>query len=373
MDLGAVESAFREAIERGVFPGAVVLVAKGERVLFEAAFGSRSLLPYRQPMELDNVFDLASLTKPVATTTAIMLLVQEKRVSLDEPIASYLPMVENRQQQAVTLRQLLTHCSGLPAWRPYYQDVREIERREKKEFIGTRAARNYVYDRVRNEALDSAPGGCSVYSDLGFILLGEIVETVSGQRLDQFCQERIFAPMKLPSTFFVALDGAGGPKNNNQKFVATQRCSWRGRVLCGEVDDDNAYAMGGVAGHAGLFSCVRDVDQFLRRFRNSYQGSESFLNAAIVREFLRRDGTIEGSTYGLGWDTPSEQNSSSGKYFSPTSVGHLGFTGTSIWWDLERDCHIILLSNRVHPTRENDKIKIFRPYIHDLIMEKLLR
>jgi CubicO group peptidase (beta-lactamase class C family) len=368
MDFGTVESAFREAIERGVFPGAVVLVAKGGRIVFSAAFGSRSLVPHPQPMELENVFDLASLTKPMATTTAIMLLVQQKRLSLDDPITKCLPRLEEGDKQAITLRQLLAHCSGLPAWRPYYQDVREIEKREKKEFVATRAARNYVYDRVRNEGLDSVPGTCGIYSDLGFILLGEIVETVSGQRLDHFCQEVIFAPMKLQSTFFVALNDQ---QKKSQKFVPTQRCPWRGRVLCGEVDDDNAYVMGGIAGHAGLFSCVQDIHHFLLCLRDCYRGSDSFLDAAIVREFWCRDRAVEDWTYALGWDTPSTQNSSSGEYFSLTSVGHLGFTGTSIWWDLERDCYIVLLTNRIYPTRENDKIRAFRPFIHDLIMERL--
>ncbi|MGH7845714.1 MAG: serine hydrolase domain-containing protein [Candidatus Binatia bacterium] len=358
----------REAIERGVFPGAVVLVAKGGRIVFAAAFGSRSLLRHRQPMELDNVFDLASLTKPLATTTAIMLLVQQKRLSLDEPITRYLPCLEEGDKQAITLRQVLAHCSGLPAWRPYYQDVLEMEEREKKEFVATLAARNYVYDRVRNEGLDSVPGTRGIYSDLGFILLGEIVETVSGQRLDHFCQEVIFAPIKLQSTFFVALNDQ---QKKSQKFVPTQRCPWRGRVLCGEVDDDNAYVMEGVAGHAGLFSCVKDIHHFLLYLRDCYRGSGSFLDAAIVREFLCRDRAVEGWTYALGWDTPSAHNSSSGKYFSPSSVGHLGFTGTSVWWDLERDCYIVLLTNRIHPTRENDKIRAFRPFIHDLIMERL--
>jgi CubicO group peptidase (beta-lactamase class C family) len=321
-------------------------------------------------MAVDDVFDVASLTKPLATAAAVMFLVQHKKLSLDEPIARFLPAAK-LEQRVITPRQLLAHCSGLPAWRSYYKDVIQIEQRHQNGFLGSRQARQYVYGRVREEKLEADPGTRGVYSDLGFILLGEIIETVSGEPLDRFCQEKIFAPMKLKSTFFVDSGSKTDLPKNNPRFVPTERCPWRGRIICGEVHDDNAYAMGGVAGHAGLFSCAQDIHNFLVCLRDCRRGRQIFLDAAIVREFLRRDDTVKGWTYGLGWDTPSAQNSSSGKYFSPTSVGHLGFTGTSIWWDLERDCHVVLLSNRIHPTRANDKIRAFRPYLHDLIMERL--
>jgi CubicO group peptidase (beta-lactamase class C family) len=179
--------------------------------------------------------------------------------------------------------------------------------------------------------------------------------------------------MNLRSTFFVDPKIKMKSRARDNKFVSTQRCSWRGRILRGEVDDENAYAMGGVAGHAGLFSCARDIHRFVCGLRDCYWGRRGFLDSGVVREFFRRDRAVDNWTYALGWDTPSKLGSSSGKYFSAASVGHLGFTGTSIWWDLERDCHAILLSNRVHPTRENSKIRAFRPYVHDLIMERLVR
>jgi CubicO group peptidase (beta-lactamase class C family) len=154
-------------------------------------------------------------------------------------------------------------------------------------------------------------------------------------------------------------------------IAPTEDCPWRKKVLCGEVHDDNAYAVGGVAGHAGLFSSVRDIHQLLACLNGCHRGKNTFLPQALIQEFLSRDESVKNSTYALGWDTPSENKSSSGKYFSLHSVGHLGFTGTSIWWDLEKNCHVVLLSNRVHPTRKNEKIREFRPYIHDLIMKTL--
>jgi len=248
-----------------------------------------------------------------------------------------------------------------------------MERAGIKGFVGSRDAKKYVFERVLDEPLVSAPGTQGVYSDLGFILLGEIVELVGGCALDQYCDKNIFGPLELELTFFVDLSADRLSRGTGTIFVPTQKCPWRKEILRGEVDDDNAYAMGGVAGHAGLFSSLHDVHKFLVRLRDCYLGKDGFLKAQVVREFLARDTAVEEWTRALGWDTPSAESSSSGRFFSPTAVGHLGFTGTSIWWDLEQDCHVILLSNRVHPTRNNDRIRAFRPYIHDLIMERLLQ
>jgi CubicO group peptidase (beta-lactamase class C family) len=154
-------------------------------------------------------------------------------------------------------------------------------------------------------------------------------------------------------------------------IAPTENCPWRKKVLCGEVHDDNAYAMGGVSGHAGLFSSVRDIHAFVSRLDQCRRSKDSFLPQPLVEEFLTKDQTVSQSTFALGWDTPTPGQSSSGNLFSPRSVGHLGFTGCSIWWDLEKNCHVVLMTNRVHPTRKNDKIKEFRPLIHDLIMKAL--
>jgi CubicO group peptidase (beta-lactamase class C family) len=368
-----VEDAFQEAVAQGVFPGAVVLVSKGGEIVFERAFGHRSLVPQQTPMELGTIFDLASLTKPLATTTAVMLLVREKKIHLEDRVTRFFQNFGVFGKTHVTFRHLLAHCSGLPAWKPYYEDIVKGERGGKINFVASRAAKSYVFEQIHRERPVGPPGKQSLYSDLGFMLLGEVVEEISGWSLDRYCQDRIFKPVGLRSTSFVDLTQLRTRRLQpvREMIAPTEDCPWRKKILCGEVHDDNAYAMGGVAGHAGLFSSARDIHLFLMRLRNCYRGEDPFLPAALVREFLTRDDTVEGSNYALGWDTPSSDNSSSGSYFSPQSVGHLGFTGTSVWWDLERDCHVVLLCNRIHPSRSSDKMKAFRPHIHDLIMKSL--
>ena len=370
-----VEDAFKEAVGQGVFPGAVALVSKGDEIVFESAFGFRSLVPEKTPMQSDTIFDLASLTKPLATTPAVMLLVREKKIRLDDRVTRFFPNFGVFGKTHVTFRHLLAHCSGLPAWKSYYEDIVKGEKKGRINFVASRAAKNYVFEQIHREKAVSPPGTQSLYSDLGYILLGEVVEEISGWSLDRYCQDKIFKPMGLRSTSFIDLTQIRTRRLQpvREMIAPTEECPWRKRVLCGEVHDDNAYAMGGVAGHAGLFSNARDIHRFLIRLRKCLAGDDPLLPAPLVQEFLARDETVKGSTYTLGWDTPSAENSSSGSYFSPTSVGHLGFTGTSIWWDLEKDCHIILLTNRVHPSRSSDKIKTFRPYIHDLIMKTVLQ
>ncbi|MGH7767033.1 MAG: serine hydrolase domain-containing protein [Candidatus Binatia bacterium] len=370
-----VEDAFKEAVGQGVFPGAVVVVGKGAEIVFEGAFGFRSLVPGKTPMQPDTIFDLASLTKPLATTPAVMLLVREKKVRLDDRVTRFFPNFGVLGKMYVTFRHLLAHSAGLPAWKAYYEDIVRDQKKGKVNFVASRAAKHYVFEEIHREKALTAPGTQSLYSDLGYMLLGEVVEEVTGWSLDRYCQEKIFKPMGLRSTSFIDLTQIRARRLQPvQEVIApTEECPWRKRILCGEVHDDNAYAMGGVAGHAGLFSNARDIHRFLIRFRKCLAGDDSLLPAPLVQEFLTRDETVKGSTFALGWDTPSAESSSSGSCFSPNSVGHLGFTGTSIWWDLAKDCHVILLTNRVHPSRNNDKIKAFRPHIHDLIMKTLLQ
>jgi CubicO group peptidase (beta-lactamase class C family) len=232
-----------------------------------------------------------------------------------------------------------------------------------------------VFERIHRERLVAPPGTRSLYSDLGFILLGEVVEEIGGCTLDRYCQDKIFRPLMLHTMSFIDLTllRARRPQPAPEMIAPTENCAWRRKILWGEVHDDNAYAMGGVAGHAGLFSSALDIHRFLNQIRRCHEGEGTFLSRRVVQEFLTRDETVQEATCALGWDTPSSEHSSSGSCFSPHSVGHLGFTGTSLWWDLDNDCHVILLSNRVHPSRDNDKIKGFRPFIHDLIMRTLLQ
>ncbi|HKA56635.1 MAG TPA: serine hydrolase domain-containing protein [Candidatus Binatia bacterium] len=375
MDFSAVDQHLTEAVEQGVFPGAVVLVNHAGTVLYRRASGCRRLEPDRRPLSEETVFDLASLTKPLATTLAVMLLVQEKKLRLDDRVERIFPNFGVHGKTEITFRHLLCHSSGLPAWRPYYREILALEAGGKKVgFVGTRSAKEFVYTQLQREKLEVPPGQRAVYSDLGFMLLGAAVEAVSGLELDQYCWGKIFHPLGLRSTSFINLEIVRRRRLQPivEKFAPTERCPWRRRVLCAEVHDDNAYAMGGVAGHAGLFSTADDIDRLVNCLIACYRGEGTFLPSAAVREFWTRDGRVAGSTWALGWDTPSPQHSSAGELFSPRSVGHLGFTGTSLWVDLDHQVHVIVLSNRVHPRRDNDKIQAFRPALHDAVMRVVL-
>jgi CubicO group peptidase (beta-lactamase class C family) len=292
---------------------------------------------------------------------------------LEDRVTRFLPNFGVYGKGTVSLRHLLAHCGGLAAWRPFHRDIVREERQGRPNFVATRGAKEFVYEQIHRERPEYAAGTRSVYSDLGFIVLGELVETLGHMPLDRFCQERIFRPLGLRSMAFVDLSLVRLHRMTPavDMIAPTERCPWRKRVLCGEVHDDNAYAMGGVAGHAGLFGSAIDVDGLIGRLRACYRGEDSFVPTEIVREFWTRDDTVRDSTWALGWDTPSTAGSSAGRHFGPRSVGHLGFTGTSVWVDLERDVHVILLTNRVHPSRDNERIREIRPRVHDVAMEAL--
>jgi CubicO group peptidase (beta-lactamase class C family) len=373
MDFQSVESAFQRAVTEGVFPGAVVLVGHEDRLVYERAFGCRSLEPREAGMEIDTIFDLASLTKPVATTTAFMLLVKEKKLRIDDLITRVIPMFGVLGKNLTTFRHLLNHSSGLPAWKGYFEEIIRNEKRGRLHFVSSRAAKTYVYEQIYREKPLSAPGARCLYSDLGFMILGEAIEVLTGNTLDRFCQDKIFKPLGLRATGFVDLTQLRTRRLQpvEEMIAPTENCPWRKKILCGEVHDDNAYAMGGVAGHAGLFSSGRDVHQFVLRMGECLRGKSDFLPQALVQEFFKKGETPGQGNFALGWDTPAADGSASGRLFSSRSVGHLGFTGCSLWWDLEKNCHVILLTNRVHPSRKNEKIKEFRPFIHDEIMKAL--
>jgi len=373
VEFAALGREIEAAIEAGAFPGAVILVSRAGRVLYHAAFGSRSLEPERTPMRPDTTFDLSSLTKPLATTTAFMVLLKERKVQLDDRVTRFFQNFGVHGKTHVTFRDLLAHRSGLAAWRPYHREILRLERRGRPGFVGSRGAKEFVYEQIHRERPEYETGTRGVYSDLGFMLLGELIELVSRMSLDRFCNERVFAPLGLRSMTFFDLSLARTRRlaRSIDQIAPTERCAWRRRVLCGEVHDDNAYAMGGVAGHAGLFANAADVDALAGRLRACYRGEEGFVPQEIVREFWTRDGRVVDSTWALGWDTPSPTGSSAGSRIARRAVGHLGFTGTSLWTDLERDAQVVLLTNRIHPRRDNERIREIRPRVHDAAMEAL--
>lgn len=371
MNWDRVESEIEEAIRRGAFPGAVLLVSRSGEVAYHRAFGSRSLEPERTPMHPDTIFDLSSLTKPLATAAAFLLLVAEQRVRVDDRVTRFFPDFGVHGKTHVEFRHLLGHSSGLPAWRPYFREIQKVERRGRPNFVATNGARQYVYEQIHRERAEYPTGSRALYSDLGFIILGELVEVISAMSLDRFCYDHVFKRLHLRSTSFIDLQAMRLQKLEpvTEMLAPTERCPWRKRVLCGEVHDDNAYAMGGVAGHAGLFSSAPEVHALVNLWWSGYRGDSALFPTELVRRFWTRDRSVPGSTWALGWDTPAAKGSQAGSRFSEHTVGHLGFSGTSVWLDLERHIHVILLTNRVHPSRDNNRIRDVRPHIHDLVME----
>lgn len=347
------------------FPGIFLLFAKKGDIRYKRAVGFASLAPYESRLTEDTLFDIASLTKVMATTSALIMLVKEKSIRQEDRASCFVPSLEEHGKGAITIRHLLCHSSGLPAWRPFYQKINK-----GKDFTPDLKTKDKVYELVHQEPLIYPVGEDSKYSDLGFILLQEIVEKVTETTLDRFCDEKIFKLLDMKKTFFVPLPGTGKKK---EKFAATEDCPWRKRVLRGEVHDDNAYAMGGVAGHAGLFATGEDIYIFAKEVLDTLKGKGRLFPGNILKEFVKREGSVDGSTRALGWDTPSKVFSTSGKYFSEKAIGHTGFTGVSLWIDIKREIIIVLLSNRVHPSRENETFNRFRPYIHDIVMEELLK
>ncbi len=344
-------------LDRGVanhsFPGGVLAVGYQNQLALHP-FGRLTYSDQSPVVRDDTLYDLASLTKPVVTATAVMLLAEAKRIDLDAPVSHYLPEFasgpDSPRRREVTVRQLLLHTSGLPAHREYY-----VNSKNKSELL------SHIYA----EPLTAAPGARVEYSDLGFILLGEIVERVSGQSLDSFAAQNIFKPLGMSHSQF------NPPANLRASIAPTEENpAYRHRPLQGEVDDDNAWAMGGVAGHAGLFSTAGDLAIFAQMMLNAgVYGDQRLLARATIQEFTRRQ-NFAGDARTLGWDVPT-QPSSSGRYFSADSYGHTGYTGTSIWIDPQRQLFVILLTNRVHPAATNEKIRDVRPALHDAVIESL--
>ncbi|MBI2082528.1 MAG: beta-lactamase family protein [Deltaproteobacteria bacterium] len=354
------EEEISKAIEEGVFPGASLLVARGDEVLYRNFFGYATLLPQKELLTEKTRFDIASLTKPVATAALAFFFLKEKRLSLDTPIVKQLKGLEGEDKAKMTLRHLLKHTSGLPAWKPYSEELKK----EKPEFFGRREAKAIYLDKISQESLERPVAYQRIYSDLGFILLGIYLEKISDTPLDRLFKQQIADPLGLEQTSYLPNDQ---PPENRDLFAATEDSTLRGRLIRGEVHDDNAYALGGVAGHAGLFSHIDDLHRLLVEWKKGYAGKSELFPRDLVDEFIAAKVKVK-----LGWDTPSESQSQAGTAFSGNTIGHLGYTGCSFWMDLEQGFHVIFLTNRVHPTSKNEKIKEFRPLLHDLIYKELI-
>lgn len=365
-----LENAFSRALEDKTFSGASLLVATPERIVIETLFGRERA--GGRPVVAHTWFDLASLTKPLVSASLCIVALGRDKFALDDPLSLFFPPgAIPPGKRSITVRQLLNHCSGLPAYKPWYHELIHLP-------PGRRSAA--VLSMILETPLLSAPGQASCYSDLGFLLLGFLLENVFESSLDELASNLLFRPNGITELSFLRLRSGldptarpGRPTDKGLRFAATEECPWRKRLMQGEVHDENAFCLDGVAGHAGLFGTARGVYSLISSLWKTYRAIDHVTSWPMehMRDFWTRQELVEGSTWALGFDTPSIIGSSAGNRFSSRSVGHLGFTGTSFWLDLEREILVILLTNRVHPTREHERMKVFRPLVHNLVMETI--
>jgi len=328
-----LDSLIDVALAERVAPGAALAVGRYGRLVHIKGYGRLDTAQASAPVDENSMYDMASLTKVIATTTAAMILEEQGLLDLDRTVASYVPEFSAPDKAGITVRMIVTHRGGLEAFAALY-----------REFKG----REQYLAQINTRPLKSLPGTGTVYSDWDLILLQTVIERLTGMTLDRFVAERVFTPLGMTSTMF-------NPDSASywERVAPTEIDSARGGLVRGKVHDENANAMGGVAGHAGLFSSARDLTLFAQMLLNGgeYNRVRIVKPATLARWTAPQSRT---SSRALGWDTPSK-NSSAGNYFSPRSFGHTGFTGTSIWIDPERGLFVVLLTNRVNPNRDNQR------------------
>ena len=345
------------SVRERVFPGAACGVLHRGEVVLQSAVGRFTYQDDSRPVQPDTVFDLASVTKVLATTAAAMLLYDRGILKLQTRLGDILPGFVigsgGTGKKDVTLGMLLAHSSGLPGYAPLYERAH---------------APNELLRDALQLPLTAAPGERAEYSDIGFILLGKAIEVLSGDFLSRLCARQLFAPLGLDATGYCpteALHPLIPPTEDDRVF--------RKKIIQGEVHDENCWALGGCAGHAGVFSNVQDVLTFARCIlsNGALPDGRQLFKPSTIDHFATRQPAPSGSSRALGWDTPSNP-SSSGSHFSQRSIGHLGYTGTSLWIDRDRDLAVVLLTNRTWPTRENKAIQQLRPRFHDAVLSALL-
>jgi CubicO group peptidase (beta-lactamase class C family) len=349
--LARLDAALVDALADGAAPGAALAVGRSDGLVRLRGYGRLDHADNAATVDATTLYDLASLTKVVGTTTALMILVDEGRLELDDRVVEHLPDWDrgDRRKRRVTVRDLLLHRGGFTPFRRWFFELE-----------GKQAYRDAIYD----EALETDPGGESVYSDIGVMTLGLLIEAVTDTTLDAFLEQRVFRPLGMHDTGFL-------PDPELLPRIAPTEVDtvWRHQHVRGRVHDENADAMGGVAGHAGLFSTARDLAVFAHFMLRAGRGPEPLVSAETLATFTGRH--APSSSRALGWDTP-EGRSSAGDFFGPRAFGHTGYTGTSIWIDPDLDLFVVLLTNRVNPTRENSRHVPLRRDVHDLAAQAVL-
>ena len=338
----------QKEIDQKHIPGAVIQINHKGEIIFEEALGWRMDYEEKQEsMQMDTVFDLASLTKVVATLPSKLKLLDEGEVGLNDKVSHFIPEFSVNNKSEITLLQLLTHTSGLKSHRRFYQE--SISKEE-------------VFEEIYKETLEYEPGTKVIYSDLGFMLLSEIIEIVTSSKFEKFVTKEIFKPLEMNETAFL-------PKFSTDRYAATEFDSSLNTYKLGVVHDENANALGGVSGHAGLFSTLSDLNHYVSMQENEgiFKGKR-ILSENVIQLSKKSLTTSLNERRGLGWQLKTDSETSCGDYFSEKSFGHTGFTGTSIWFDPTVDLSVILLKNRVHYGRESHILRL-RPRLHNIIRQ----
>lgn len=357
-----LENLVNSGITNKYFPGAQLLIGTPDKIILEKNFGRYTYDSDAQAVTNESIFDLASVTKVIATTTAIMQLYDNNRLNINDNVSLYIPEFATQEKGDIKIVNLLLHNSGLKAWIPFYKTCTTREQ-----------ALNVLY----NTPLDNPVGSKFVYSDLNAVLLGLIVEKITGTGLDEYCRTNIFFPMGMDNTTFLPDD-----RMKNMALPTENDTYWRKKLLQGEVHDETAAIMGGVSGNAGLFSNAEDLYKFMKimlsrsKFYNAHSRGlteETLASTDVIQLFTKKWETASyNNLRALGWDTkpePTSYRAPCGEKFSDNSFGHTGYTGTSVWADADKNLIVIFLTNRVYPSRENNGIREIRPEIHNMAVD----
>ncbi len=368
----AVTALLRQGVADGTFPCAALFAARLGGGAFAAHVGRLTYAAEAPPLTPAARFDLASLTKPLGAVTVAMRGVAAGWLDLRTPVAAVLADFSTPPWHTVTLAHLLQHASGLVDWRPYFRDFRTAAPPAPP---GGAAARDFFRQRLAAEPLVRVPGSSSLYSDLGFLVLGLALEALGGLPLPALVAREVAGPLGLGAAEFgyraTASWAPEQPPEAPETVVPTECCAWRGGLVHGVVHDENAHALGGVAPHAGLFATLGAVGRWAEALLEAALGRRpAFLPAPVVNAFFDA-APLPGATWHLGFDGTNPAGSAGGRRLSPDAVGHLGFTGTSVWLDRRAELGVVLLTNRVHPTRDNWRIRDFRPRLHDAVVGAL--
>lgn len=373
MSVPDLDRCLQTGIYEKTYSAAACVASVGRNVFHRGVYGNPSTPPPVRKVGMDVLFDLGALSKPLGAGLAALWLTSKNRIDLNASVGKTIPELRNERFAKITIDMLLDHTSGLPAARSFWQDLadEESKRHESARLLGTDKALPWFKQRLADTVLEAEPGHKTVESDVGFMALGFILESLVGQPLDVFLEREIYRPLGVAEDLFFVrqADVRRRQRLARRVFAATEDCAWRKKVMVGEVCDANAWAMGGVAGHAGLFGTVDAVWQLVAALWESYKGDNRSFLGGTVKRFWTRSRRVAGTTRTLAWDTPTVNNSAAGKRFSQSSVGHLGGTGCSIWIDLSTDIIGVVLTNAAHPslTGKAEALAKLRPRAYEII------